>query len=91
MKIDFSYNAQDDKTNEVQYFDTDGKMVAKYPYEMFLIWMDKSFDFEIGSKEETDYIDANWIKLTTDFYNEMQPSDYPIGKQGIYNIQPANK
>lgn len=88
MKIDFTYNAQDDKTNEVQYFDTNGNMVAKYPYSKFEYFCDDKYpDAEIS--EVNKIIDEKWIELSTEFFHHMQPSDYPFSKQGLYNVTKA--
>jgi len=68
-KLDFTYNAE--INGKVQYFDVNGKMVIEYTLDELHLWM-----YKTGYNMSDSYLDANWIFLTTEYYNFKNPAEF---------------
>ena len=74
-QIDFEYNSHCDKTEQVQYFYSDGKLAGSYKYDDLWFWAFKEF-WNIDEDELEKYIDDNWVRISTEFYNFKNPNSF---------------
>jgi len=68
-QIDFDYNAE--IRGKVQYFDFNGNLVIEYPMIELHLWLSKE-EYPLDNR----YLDDNWVKLSTEFYNFKNPSKH---------------
>lgn len=77
-------------SEQVQYFDADGKLVCKYPYMDFLVWVDNKL-WDLSEKEVEDRLDDidECRKWTTNYYNHKNGLPLLAEPKKQYPIQSA--
>ncbi len=71
MIINFNIT-RENQQGEVEYFNSRGQVVKTYPIQKLNDFVSMFQSDEIIA----DFLDENWIRTTTNFYNEMNPTSF---------------